>query len=98
MSSQYPFYPQNAFIDTAATNHYAQPSALLTDISPIHNPQLINLTNGSKMLPTYNGKLLNLPSISDTNKTAQICPDNNNISLIFLGKLCDYGCKLQDAI
>ena len=88
---QCPFYPNNAFIDTAATDHYAQLSAPLHNISPITNPQPINLTNGSEIIASYKGILPNLPTITTINKTAQVYPDNNNISLISLGKLCDDG-------
>ena len=47
------------------------------------------------MKSTHTGILPNLPNITQSCKTAQICPSNNNISLISLGKLCDDGCEAK---
>ena len=44
------------------------------------------------MKPTHTGILPNLPSISDTNKQCQICPEQQGPALISIGKLCDDGC------
>ena len=44
------------------------------------------------MRPTHTGNLLNLPSISNTNKQCQICPEQKGPALISIGKLCDDGC------
>jgi len=92
---QYPFLPNTAFIDTAATDHYAQVKAPLDQVKPFPNANPIYLTDGSVMKSTHTGILPNLPNISTYNKTAQICPSNNNISLISLGKLCDDGCEAK---
>lgn len=45
------------------------------------------------MSATHKVELLNLPVIQVEYKTAQICPDNTNMSLIYLGKLCNAGCE-----
>ena len=47
------------------------------------------------MKSTHTGLIPNLPSISKSYKTAQICPSNNSISLISLRKLCDDGCEAR---
>jgi hypothetical protein len=44
------------------------------------------------MKPIHTGILPNLPSISDTNKQCQICPEQQGPALISIGKLCDDGC------
>ena len=77
------------------TNHYTQPSAPLQNIQPVKNTEPIYLTNGDTIRASHTGILPNLPSISSTNKTAQICPANNNISLISVGKLCDDNCEAR---
>lgn len=92
---QYPFLPNTAFIDTAATDHYAQVKAPLEQIKQFPNSDPIFLTDGSTMKSTHTGILPNLPNITQSCKTAQICPSNNNISLISLGKLCDDGCEAK---
>ena len=50
------------------------------------------LSNGEYMVPETSGELPNLPSISKKYKTAQICPDNKNATLISMGRLCDDDC------
>ena len=45
------------------------------------------------MKSSHAGIIQNLPDVSKSKKTAQVCPSNNNISLISLGKLCDDGCE-----
>ena len=47
------------------------------------------------MRSTYTRLIPNLADISKTRKTAQICPSNNNISLISIGKLCDDGYEVK---
>ena len=47
------------------------------------------------MKSTHTRILPNLPNITQSCKTAQICLSNNNIFLISLGKLCDDGCEAK---
>jgi len=89
---QYPFDNDCTFVDSAASNNYAQKGALIEQISEVTNPSPIHLTNGSTMMASHQGLLPNLPLISDQNKTAQICPDSTNTTLISVGKLCDDDC------
>ena len=78
-----------AFIDSTATDNYAQKGAPIKQISKMTNPNPIYLANGSSMMTSHQVLLLNLPLILDYNKTAQICPDSSNATLMSLGKLCD---------
>jgi len=80
-------------MDTAASDHYAQLKAPLQNIQPILNAVPIYLTNGNSITASYTGVLPNIPQISLQNKTAQLYPDNNNISLVSIGKSYDDGCK-----
>ena len=81
---QYPFSNNVVFINYGATCHYAQPKALLRNEITMHKSYPICVTNGQCVLSSYNGELLNLPSINKTHKTAKAYPDNNNFSLISL--------------
>ena len=69
---QYPFLPNTAFIDTAATDHHAQVKAPLEQIKPFPNPNPIYLTDGTIMKSTHTGIIPNLPGASKSNKTVQI--------------------------
>ena len=93
--SQYPFSAKTAFVDSAATDHYTQPSAPLLNKQTLHNAKPIYLTNGDTIKANQSGVLPNLPMLDTTTKTAQICQHINNISLISLGKLCDGGCEAK---
>ena len=93
--SQYLFSSKTAFIDSAATDHYTQPSAPLLNKKTLHNAQPIYLTNGDTIKVNQSGVLPNLPMLDTTTKTAQICQHINNFSLISLGKLCDGGCEAK---
>ena len=52
----------------------------------------MHLTNGSTMKASHECVLPNLPLISKSNKTAQICPESNNTALLSVGKLCNDDC------
>ena len=55
------------------------------------NPDPTYLSDGTSMRGSHAVILPNLPQTSMSNKTAQICPSNKNISLVSFGKLCyDY--------
>ena len=86
---QHPFDNDCAFIDSAAMDNYAQKGAPIEQISKVTNSNPIYLINGSSMMASNQGLLPNLPLILDHNKTAQICPDSSNATLMSLGKLCD---------
>ena len=95
---QYPhnvFTSNTSFLDTAATDYYTQPTEPLTDITPMINPDPLFLTNGNTMRASHKGKLPNLLLISNKNKTCQICPEKNNMSLVSLGKLYDNECEAK---
>ena len=93
--AQHPFLPNKAFIDTAEADHYAQIKAPLEQVLPSPNTDPIFLTNGTIVEAMHTGILPNLLHTSKSNKTAQICPSNNNISLISFGKLCDDDCEAR---
>jgi len=93
--SQHPFSSKTAFVDSAATDHYTQPSAPLLNTKPLHNAKPIYLTNGDTIKANQSGMLPNLPMLDSTTKTTQICEHINNISLMSLGKLCDGGCEAK---
>ena len=93
--SQCPFSSKTAFVDSAATDHYTQPSTPLLDIKPLSNAQPIYLTNGNTIQASQSGMLPNLPMLDSTTKTTQICEHINNISLTSLGKICDGGCEAK---
>ena len=93
--SQHPFSYKTAFVDSAATNHYTQPSTPLLNKKPLSNTQPIYLTNGNTIKASQSGMLPNLQMLDSATKTAQICKHVNNISLISLGKLCDGGCEAK---
>ena len=61
--SQYPFSSKTAFVDSAATDHYTQPSAPLLNKKTLHNAQPIYLTNGDTIKANQLGVLLNLPML-----------------------------------
>jgi len=44
------------------------------------------------MLPNATGEIPNLPKINNKFKTAQVCSENQNTTLILLGRLCDDNC------
>ena len=44
------------------------------------------------MTPTHVGTLPNLPTISNSSKECQICPEQSGPSLLSIGKLCDDNC------
>ena len=44
------------------------------------------------MKASHQGLLTNLPLISNQHKTAQMCPESSNTTLISVGKLCDDDC------
>ena len=44
------------------------------------------------MKASHQGLLPNLPLISNQHKTAQICPESSNTTLMSVGKLCDDDC------
>ena len=47
------------------------------------------------MKASHTGILPNFPQISMSNKIAQICPSNNNISLVSISKLYDDNYELR---
>ena len=79
-------------MDSGATDNYAQRNAPVEQVKPISNPSPIHLTNGSTMTASHECILPNLPLISKESKTAQLCPDSNNTTLISVGKICDDDC------
>ena len=90
---QYPFLSNTAFIDTVVTDYYAQVKAPLEHVKPFSNPDPIFLTNRTVMKATHTRLIPNLSDITKSYKTTQICPSNNNISLIFLGNCVTIGVK-----
>jgi len=60
-SLQYPFLPNYAFIDSAASDFYAQYEVLLQNIQLILNTIPIYLTNGNSLLASHTRVLPNIP-------------------------------------
>ena len=89
---QYPHQQSIGYVDSAASDHFATPTCNLKNEHQITNPNPILLSNGDFMVPTKSGEIPNLPKINSEFKTAQVCPENKNATLISLGKLCDDGC------
>ena len=90
---QHPFLSNAAFVDTAATDHYAPIKAPLEQVRTFPNPVPMFLSDGTIMKASHAGVLPNLPQTSTFNKTAQMCPSNNNIVLVSLGKIWDDYCE-----
>ena len=67
---QCPFDVDCAFVDSAASDNYAQKDAPMENIQQTSNPNPIHLTNGSTMTASHQGQLPNMPLISAGNKTA----------------------------
>ena len=87
-----PFDNGCAFVDSGASDNYAQQGAPIDQIKEVLKPNPMHLTNGSTMKASHQGLLPNLPLTSNQHKTAQTCPDSSNNTLISLGKLCDDDC------
>ena len=81
-----------AFVDSGASDNYAQKGAPIEKIEEVLKPNPIHLRNDSAMKASHQGLLPNLPLISNQHKTAQICPGSSNAALISVGKLCDDDC------
>jgi len=81
-----------AYLDSAATDHFATPTFSLNNITPIDMPNLIFLSNRDYMLPETSGELPNLLQIEIPYKQAQIYSTNKNSTLISLGRLCNRDC------
>ena len=80
---QHPFLHNTAFIGTAAIDRYAQKISL-EQSRPFPNPDTIFLTNSTRIRASPKEIPLFLPQTSTFNKTFQIFPSNNNISLVSL--------------
>ena len=65
---QHPFLHETALIDSDATDHHTQPSALLSNLKSIHNHQLIHLINTQIMKSSYNRQLPNLLMLDSDSK------------------------------
>ena len=50
---QYPFDSDCAFVDSEASDNYAQIGVLIEQVSEITNPNPIHLANGSTMKASY---------------------------------------------
>ena len=81
-------------------DYYAQVKALLENVKPFSNLDPIFLTDRIVIKATHTRLILNLSDITKSCKTAQICPSNNNISLISLRKLCynGYEAKINNKV
>ena len=86
---QHRFSNKTAFIDSTTTNHYAQSSVSLTDLKPLINAQHIYLPNSDSIKSNQTGVLHNLPMLSTTARTTQICKNIDDMSLKSLEKLRD---------
>ena len=79
---QCPFSYKTALIDSAATDHYTQPSAPLLNHRTLKDDQPIYFTNGGTIKASQAVQLPNLPMVSAEFTTAQACENINNVSLI----------------
>ena len=89
---QYPHPKSIAYVDSAASDHFATEQCPLEQTKKITNPNPIFLSNGNYIVPSTEGEILHLPKIKSEYKTAQVCPENKNATLVSLGRLCDDDC------
>ena len=74
--SQHPFYNETDFIDYAATDHYVQPSAPLTDHKPSINTQPAYLKKCDSIKSNETGVLPSLPMLDTTERRKKILQEN----------------------